>query len=757
MAVAFVANRGTASNKTSGSTISLSPTGNISVGNLLIVAVAADNLSATTPTFTFSDSKSNTWTTEAQGAVNATAAAGASGAIGVCYITAQITTTDTITVTLSGAVTAKALQLLEFSGVLDVERNAAVTTTGTSSTPSVTSGSANIGDLVIGVTAYEDNAAPNSVDTDTTRGSWSTGYGTFTTGGSAATNIGVSTQYKITTTAAGTQTYNVVLGASTDWVAMAVPLQEGHKRTATSDGTGTSTASGSKLISTVSRTASSSGTGTSTATIPPVSFTDEFTRANSTTSIGGNWIVRAGTLGITSNQGYPVTATATATQPIQSSAFKQVVRAKIVADPAVNSAVNVLIAWKDSNNYIAAVRSQPFATWVLSSVVAGVVTNHGNTGLSATTNVWVHIVRDGTSFQISAQSTTAGAAQTRSSTFTISGFDFNDVGILFPSSGTAYTVDDFTARPVVTTTRTATSAGTGASTATRLITRLRTASSSGTATSTATGVVAKSRTATSSGTGTSTATGLVIRPRTATAAGTGTSTATRVVTDLRTATASGTGTATATGLITRSRTATAAGTGTSIATGGVVFARTATATGAGTSTAVGQFFTTETRTATSTGTGTSTSSELLTPAIRRAATSTGTGTATATGFIQSSIDRTGTATGQGSSTANRVVIKLRTATSQGTGTSTANGAATLEKQRQAFGFGTSSETVVSIGLPRPLNPPRTPRQALRRDRNTTVVADKPVLLVPKVTDIQPIQPVLLFDHVEDDETLMCLA
>lgn len=759
MAVAFVANRGTASNKTSGTTISLSPTGNISVGNLLIVAVAADNLSATTPTFTFSDSKSNTWTTEVQGAVNATAAAGASGAIGACYITTQITTTDTITVTLSGAVTAKAVQLLEFSGTLDIERNAAVTATGATSTPSVTSGSANIGDLVIGVTAYEDNAAPNSVDADTTRGSWSTGFGTFTTGGGAATNIGVSAQYKITTTAAGTQTYNIVLGAATDWVAMAVPFQEGHKRTATSSGTGTSTASGSKLVSTVSRTASSSGTGTSTATVPPVSFTDDFTRADSTTSIGGNWIVRAGTFGITSNQGYPVAATATATQPIQSSAFKQVVRAKIVADPAVNSPVNVLIAWKDSNNYIAAVRSQPFATWILSSVVAGVVTNHGNTGLSATTNVWVHIVRDGTSFQISAQSTTAGSAQTRSSTFTITGFDFNDVGILFPSSGTAYTVDDFTARPVVTTTRTATAAGTGTSTATRLITDLRTASSSGTGTSTATGVITQFRTATSSGTGTSTATGLVtpVVARTATSTGTGTSTASRLITRLRTATATATGTSTAVAASVRLRTATSTGTGASTATRTVTKLRTGSATGQGTSTATGTATAVITRTASATGTGTSTAVGAVQAAIQRTATSAGTGTATADGATNPAIQRTATAAGTGTSAAARTVFRRRTATSAGTGAATGTGQRTPEIQRQATAVGISTETVVSIGLPRPLNPPRTPRQALRRSQQTTVVAEAPKLVVPQVLDIQPVQPTLVFNWEEDDETMLCLA
>lgn len=512
-------------------------------------------------------------------------------------------------------------------------------------------------------------------------------------------------------------------------------------------------------VTTVARTATSSATGTSTATVPPVSFTDDFTRADSTTSIGGNWIVRAGTLGITSNQGYPVAATATATQPIQSSEFKQVVRAKIVADPAVNSPVNVLIAWKDSNNYIAAVRSQPFATWVLVSVVGGVTTNHGNTGLSATTNVWVHVVRNGTSFQISAQSTTAGANQTRSSTFTITGFDYNDVGILFPSSGTAYTVDDFTARPVVTTARTGTAAGTGTSTAIRLITDLRTASSSGTGTSTATGVVTRFRTATSSGTGTSTATGLVtpVVARTATSTGTGTSTASRLITRLRTATATAIGTSTAVAASVRLRTATSTGTGASTATRTVTKLRTGSATGQGTSTVTGTATAVVTRTASATGTGTSTAVGAAQAAIQRTATSSGTGTATADGATNPAIQRTATAAGTGTSAAAGTVFRRRTATSAGTGAATGTGQPTPEIQRQATAAGISTETVVSIGLPRPLNPPRTPRQALRRSQQTTVVAEAPKLVVPQVLDIQPVQPTLVFNWEEDDETMLCLA
>jgi hypothetical protein len=580
---AFVRAHRTNSSKVSGSTFDAILAATVPVGNLLVVTTGFDNSGTNAPTVTFSDTKGNTWTTLSTTYGGGTSSAtGLGAAIGFCYVQTQLASTDTVTATYSASITAKTLSVVEFSQTLDVEDSAAVVANGSSTTPSATSGTVSNGSVVIGMMANElDQTGAN--DTDTTNGSWASAGAIATAGGNAASNIGQRANYKIVT-GSGTQTYNPVLTTTADWVALVAVLKSGTKQTASSSATGTSSATGSRLVTTIATTASSSGTSSSTATVPVASFTDDFSRANSTTSIGGNWIVRAGTLGITSNQGYPVTATATATQPIRSSAFKQVVRAKIVADPAVNSAVNVLIAWKDSSNYIAAVRSQPFATWVLVSVVGGVTTNHGNTGLSATTDVWVHIVRDGTAFQISAQSTTAGAGQSRSATFTISGFEYNDVGFLFPSSGTAYTVDDFTARAVETSTRTASSSGAGTSSATRVVVRLRTATSAGAGTSAASRTIIKLRTATAPATGTSAAERTATRVRTASAAGSGSATATRTVSPARTATSTGSGSSTATGsrLSTSvDRTATAAGAGSSTATGTSARARTATGTGVG--------------------------------------------------------------------------------------------------------------------------------------------------------------------------------
>lgn len=264
---AYVRNGGNTTTKTNGSSISQSVAGvGHSAGNLLVVNLAFDNLSATTPTATFSDSKGNTYTTISQSATNASASAGVGGAIGVSYLSTALASGDTVTATLSSAVDAKVITIAEFSGTLDVEEVADVIATGASTTPSVTSGSAPSGDVVIGsVMAELDNSA--GVDSDTTNGSWVTMAQAWTFGGNQFSNVSVRSQYKIVT-ASGTQTFNPTLPTSTDWVALVVVLASGAKRTATSSGTGSSSASGSKVTGpqTVSRTATGSGTGSSSAT-----------------------------------------------------------------------------------------------------------------------------------------------------------------------------------------------------------------------------------------------------------------------------------------------------------------------------------------------------------------------------------------------------------------------------------------------------------------------------------------------------------
>jgi hypothetical protein len=189
-------------------------------GDLIVVRGASDNLSSSTPTFTVADSGGNTYATGPQAAVGASAA-GVAGFIAVARAATALGIGATITVTLSGSVAMKAVVAKKFPGASTVTRSTGVSNTGSASSAStVTSGTVNQGDLVVGGIAAETRTTPSAYDTDTTNGSWSAGAVLVsTTGGTDATRVEIVYQDKITT-AAGTQTYNVTIGASTDWVAL---------------------------------------------------------------------------------------------------------------------------------------------------------------------------------------------------------------------------------------------------------------------------------------------------------------------------------------------------------------------------------------------------------------------------------------------------------------------------------------------------------------------------------------------------------
>jgi hypothetical protein len=211
-------------NTTSGTTLVITTTAPIAVGDLVVVRVSADNLSATTPTFTCADSGTNTYTVAAQAAVNATAAAGVAGAIMATKATTAIATGGTITVTLSGAVTAKSAYAESFTGFDITQRSTSVTASATSTAAAVTSGTVNAGDLVIGSVAVQDRTAP-TYDSDTLNGLWSTGVNKpSATTGTATSNTEVSGQYKIPN-ASGAQTYNQTV-ANTYWVALICVFQK---------------------------------------------------------------------------------------------------------------------------------------------------------------------------------------------------------------------------------------------------------------------------------------------------------------------------------------------------------------------------------------------------------------------------------------------------------------------------------------------------------------------------------------------------
>lgn len=197
MPATYVSARSTAGNlKVSGTNLSVSGV-TWQASDVLVVAWGCDNLTASTPTGTISDSNANTWTQLLQ-QVNQTstgAAVGVVAGLAVCRVT--IPGAFSVTLTLSGAVTAKALAVGCFSSMTTTVLDSGITTvTGGTIAVAV---DPSVGNLLIGFGIHEDSSVP-ATDTDTFNGSWATSASTNTTGGAANTNIGVTLQHKIITT-----------------------------------------------------------------------------------------------------------------------------------------------------------------------------------------------------------------------------------------------------------------------------------------------------------------------------------------------------------------------------------------------------------------------------------------------------------------------------------------------------------------------------------------------------------------------------
>jgi hypothetical protein len=224
----FKAALGNSGNVVNGTSLVISTIAPIAVGDLVVVRVAADNLSATTPTISCTDSGGNSYTSHAFQGQNATAALGVVGGILATKATNAVAIGGTITITLSGSVIAKAAYAESFVGFNNTLRNASVVAGGAGTGAAVTSGSANPNDLVIGAVAAESRlTSPTTVgDVDTAGGEmWSRIIQKpCATAGTDDTRVQVNGQYKIVVSA-GTQTYNNTLLASTDWAALVAIFQ----------------------------------------------------------------------------------------------------------------------------------------------------------------------------------------------------------------------------------------------------------------------------------------------------------------------------------------------------------------------------------------------------------------------------------------------------------------------------------------------------------------------------------------------------
>ena len=209
-------NRGVSGNATAATSLTVTPASNLTAGAFAILCVAYDNSGASgaDPFTTITDSVGNTWTSRVN-VLNDPGAASAGAALRI--FTSKITTlttANTITVNFGSSTTAKAWTLTEVvsnTGLVPTFVNG-TGTAQTTATPTITTSSITIGNLVLGAAGGEGNGT-RTADADTTNGTWSTqqqtGFGT-TTGGQEITS-----QFKVVT-ATATQTYNPTFSASTD-------------------------------------------------------------------------------------------------------------------------------------------------------------------------------------------------------------------------------------------------------------------------------------------------------------------------------------------------------------------------------------------------------------------------------------------------------------------------------------------------------------------------------------------------------------
>lgn len=220
MSTLTIANLSTANSTTSSSTLTISGI-TASIGDWLVVAVAADNAGssgAISLSATMTDSAGNSYTN--RGLFNRTAGTTSDGTtLGI--FTAPVTSalsSGSITVNFSPSTTSKSAivkRLRPGSGETVGFRSIGAGSTGSGTTTSAGAVTVNLDDTIIGFIAVEEGAAAPA-DTDTTSGSWTSAYAGIASTGTNSTSQAITGQEK-TVTATGSQTYNVTLANTRDY------------------------------------------------------------------------------------------------------------------------------------------------------------------------------------------------------------------------------------------------------------------------------------------------------------------------------------------------------------------------------------------------------------------------------------------------------------------------------------------------------------------------------------------------------------
>lgn len=277
MAFSFLANLCNAANKTSGSSQLMTVGGvGAAIGKLVVVQIATDNASSTTDQdaagiSSVTDSVGNTYLkakewTNGQGSTTG----GATVSIWYCVLTAAlVANTSTITVNFAQTLAAKAIQVSAFTiataGVVHESTNANILATdaGVPGSLATTGTLANVEHLFLRSSACETDTSSANVTSG-----WSLLAQLASTGGGAATNQCINSEYKIATATSAT---SAPAWTSSDNASVIIALTETSPNvTATPAGVSATSAVGSAtVITTASVTATPSGVSVTSAVGTP--------------------------------------------------------------------------------------------------------------------------------------------------------------------------------------------------------------------------------------------------------------------------------------------------------------------------------------------------------------------------------------------------------------------------------------------------------------------------------------------------------
>lgn len=224
--------RGTATEKVSDQTLTLNPNANLAAGNWGLLAVVIDNTGAgegETNDLSVTDNLGHTWVKlREQTESNTTALTGVTCALFLAKLTSGLLTTDTISIALAAAATAKGAGLSELAAAAGYDivlsasgangSNAAAATTYSVAL----SGLTNVAGLYVGLAAAEGEALAD-VTADAAYTALNTGFGSGSVG--IGTSNVIATNASLLNTSTGDTYDNTGLNSS-DRATILVRLQE---------------------------------------------------------------------------------------------------------------------------------------------------------------------------------------------------------------------------------------------------------------------------------------------------------------------------------------------------------------------------------------------------------------------------------------------------------------------------------------------------------------------------------------------------